>query len=284
MRHERFFGLALTLALAACNGGPVDEPTGALTLANKQTLKVAAIQYSEGMYKQVDASCATDVCAVQKLVAQAVSQGATFVVAPEQGLGQQYLELSPDPGEVPADSKDWAADTLIKTFSQQAKQLKTYLVINLQTYTEQPTTKKYNTLVAFGPGGVVLARHYKFELFSSEAKSLTPGKDFATSTFNTPLGKVGLLICADLYGDLRMQDKLTRVLGARVVLVSSFWTAPGAQRWQQSFAKNWGVYVVGSNLVSGAGRGGGIFDPEGQELALYDKNTPGVIVADIPQP
>ena len=53
---------------------------------------------------------------------------------------------------------------MLYTFSKQAKQLGVYLAIDLQTYTGQSSSlKKHNTLVAFGPGGKVLARHFKFE-------------------------------------------------------------------------------------------------------------------------
>ena len=275
--------VSLTL-LGACadNHGNLGVLTQPATM-----LKVAGIQYSEGRYAEVDPSCSSakhpDVCAVQKLVEQAAGLGAKIIVTPEYGLGQQYLEPSPELNEVPADSSSWDDDDFIKMFSKQAKQLGVYLAIDLQTYTgQQASLKKYNSLVAFGPGGKVLAKHNKFELFDSEAKSLTPGTD--VMTFETPLGKVGLLICADLYGDLRMHDKLTRTLGARVVLVSSFWTAPAGLRWQQSFAKNWGVYVVGSNVVDGAGHGAGVFGPNGEELALWDQKSPKPLVVDLPQP
>lgn len=277
--------LLLSLALlGACAESHGD--LGALT-RSVTSLKVAGIQYSEGRYAEVDPTCSgakhPDVCAVQKLVEQAAGLGAKLIVTPEYGLGQQYLEPTPELGEVPADSSSWDDDDFIKMFSKQAKQLGVYVAIDLQTYTgQQPGLKKHNSLVAFGPGGKVLARHHKFELFDSEAKSLTPGTD--VTTFETPLGKVGLLICADLYGDLRLHDRLTRTLGARVVLVSSFWTAPAGLRWQQSFAKNWGVYVVGSNVVDGAGHGAGVFGPNGEELAVWDQTSPKALVAEVPQP
>ena len=255
------------------------------TAALAGTVKVAAVQYDTGDHPSVDATCAAssmpDACAVGKMAAQAKAKGAILVVTPEYGLGQKYYEPVPKLGENPGTSTTWSEGTLIKSFSKQAATLGIHLVIDLQT--SQGTGKaKHNTVVAFGPKGKVVGVHHKFELFDSEAKNLTPGTD--VMVFDSPAGKVGLLICADMYGDLRLQHKLTRTLKARVVAVSSLWTATGGQRWQQNFAKNWGVYVVGSNTTAGAGRGGGVYSPTGKVLAEHTSSSPAVVVAEIPAP
>ncbi|MFH1132050.1 MAG: carbon-nitrogen hydrolase family protein [Pseudomonadota bacterium] len=251
------------------------------------TQLVAAIQFdaNNSDVKAVDPSCASEenasVCAVKKLITQAQAAGAILVVTPEYGLGQEYLEPDPTIGETPAISADWPDDTFIKEFSKQANELQIYLVINLQTYSGSGTSEKtFNTQVAFGPDGKVVGVHHKFELFDSEADFLTPGVD--VMAFDTPLGKVGLLICADMYGDLRLHDKLTGQLGAKIVAVSSFWTANGGYRWPANFAKNWGVFVISSNTTAGEGQGGGIFDPDGTALDLMTSGTPGVASAAIP--
>ena len=275
---------ALIVLLAAGCAPPVDQVQGA-SQALAGNKKVAAVQYASGGYAAVDATCASstmpDACAVGKLVAQAQAKGAVLVVAPEYGLGQKYYEPVPKLGENPGTSSSWTDDALIKIFSEQAAKLSIHLLIDLQT-SEGTGQAKHNTLVAFGPSGKVVGVHHKFELFDSEAKNLTPGKD--VSVFDSPVGKVGLLICADMYGDLRMHHKLTQTLKARVVAVSSLWTAPAGHRWQQNFAKNWGVYVVGSNTTSGAGRGGGVYGPDGKALAEHLTSGAAVIMAEIPVP
>ena len=290
-RMNRGSGIALAslapalffLLVTGC--APGAEPLAGTGQALAGGKKVAAVQYASGGHAAVDSTCASnslpDACAVGKLVAQAQAKGAVLVVTPEYGLGQKYFERVPTLGELPATSSTWAEGTLIKAFSKQAAKLSIHLVIDLQT-SEGTGKAKYNTLVAFAPTGKVVGVHHKFELFSSESKTLTPGKD--VMVFDSPVGKVGLLICADMYGDLRLQDKLTRTLKARVVAVSSLWTAPAGHRWQQHFAKNWGVYVVGSNTVSGAGKGGGVYGPNGKALAEHLTSSPAVVVAEIPAP
>lgn len=278
----------VVIALVFIYGGCAKEslPTGTIKQAIEEEI-VAAIQFdaNDNDVKAVDSTCLSEaepsVCAVKKLVEQAHSQGATLVVAPEYGLGQTYLEPDPTMGENPGTDDAWPDDTFIKIFSKQAAQLGIYILINLQTYTgKDPNTIAYNTLVAFDPTGKVVGVHHKFELFSSESESLTPGTD--VMVFDSSLGKVGLLICADMYGDLRLQDKLVNTLGARIVAVSSFWTANGGYNWQKNFARNWGVYVIGSNTTYGAGQGGGIFDPDGQALDLMANAAPGIAIATIP--
>ena len=232
-------------------------------------------------------SCATeknkDLCAIQELISQAHAAGALLVVTSEYGLGQSYYEPVPVLGVNPATDSNWGDDLFIKILSKQAAALKIYLVINLQTVISVTGGKKYhNSQVAFGPDGTVVGVHHKFELFASEAKDLTPGQD--VSVFDTPLGKVGMLTCADLYGDLRLHDKLTRTLGAKVIAVSSLWTANGSVNWPRNYAKNWGVHVLFSNTTNGTGRGGGIFDPKGEALDLRQDMTPGITYASITVP
>lgn len=276
------FSLGAVVALVAACSPEAPFPT-ASTRRAAQTLQVGAVQYTAGQASQVSASCSgtdePDVCAVQELVAQAADQGAVLVVAPELGLGQTYYDPDPDLGEVPADDPQWEDGSFIKMFSQQAQELGIYIVIHLATV--RGTTKR-STQVALGPDGAVVGRHYKFELFASEQDTYTPGDD--VMVFSTPLGKVGLLICADIYGDLALHQRLVEELGAQVVAFSSYWTAAGAANWQASFAKNWGVYVVGSNTASGKGVGGGVFGPDGAALIRVEEPAPSVITAELPTP
>lgn len=282
--NARHFSIAVcALLLASACTEPAELSTHEQRQALGRDVKVAAVQYATGTAAQVDSACSSnampDACAVGKLVAKARSQGAVLVVTPEYGLGQKYLEPVPTVGSNPGSDAAWTSGPLIKAFSQQAASLKVFVVIDLQTV---KGNSKFNTAVAFDTTGKVVAVHHKFELFSSEAKSLTPGN--TVSTFDTPAGKVGLLICADLYGDLRLHHKLVNTMGAKVVAVTSLWTAAGGWRWQQNYARNWGVHVVGSNTASGTGRGGGVFSPTGKVLAKHDTASPAITLAEIPAP
>lgn len=275
--------LAATLALAS-GCAPDQDPAVATIDRTLTAIKVAAVQYGAGDHTKVDPSCgsqqAPDLCAVKALIAQAQAQGATLVVKPENELGQVYYEPDPALGQTPATDPSLGADSLIKALSKQAQQLKIYLVIHLKTITGSGAgATKYSTQVAFDPTGAIVAKHHKFELYASEQTYLQPGSD--VTVFSTPAGKVGLLICADIYGDLRLSDKLTGALGARLIAFSTWWTVADSTRWQAAFAKDWGVHVVAANTTYGSGRGGGVFGPDGKALDLSNGGAPEVAIATI---
>jgi predicted amidohydrolase len=249
--------------------------------------KVAAVQYGTGQAAKVKASCtsntAPDLCAVMALVDQAKQNGATIVVTPEYGLGQKYYEPVPKNGENPGTSAAWSKDMFIKIASQKAKQHAIYLVINLQTFTgTKPNYVYRNTQVAFGPGGQVVATHHKFNLFGNEKNSLTAGTNVVT--FGTPLGKVGLLICADIYGSSTLNNKLANTLKPRVVLVSSYWTVSNSVSWYVNYAKKWSKYTVVSNTTHSPGQGGGIYNTAGAALAQKVSTSPSIVYAVLPKP
>lgn len=240
---------------------------------------VAGIQYSNGSADKVDAGCQAapyaNVCALSLLTKQAVAGGARLVVLPEYALGVA-AEAAPEVGDVPYLE---LADGALPRFSKLARDLAIYLLVDLETRGDDRDT--FNSLVAFGPDGSVVARHDKFELFAGEGSTLTAGKD--ATVFDTPFGKVGLLVCADLYGDSRLHARMVQTLGARLVAVSSWWTAAGAPNWPRHFARDWGVYVITANTSVGAGRGGGFFGPDGKVLTEHTEPKPGIVFGTLPR-
>lgn len=252
--------------------------------------KVAAIQYGEGQAAYVASGCvqnpAPNLCAVKTLVVQARAGGASLVVIPEYALfgDQQYIEPVPSIGSNPGTNSKWPDDLFIKIFSKQAKTLQIYLVTSVITFSGQdPNYKYHNTQVAFDPTGAVVGVHHKFNLFGNEPQTLTAGND--VMVFDTPLGKVGLLICADIYGSPTLLNKLKYTLGARVVALSSFWTVSNPQNWYKDLAADYDLYVIAANTTISPGHGGGIYaPPNGSALAQEIKTSPRVIFADIPLP
>jgi predicted amidohydrolase len=238
---------------------------------------LAAIHYTDSGARAIDPSCedADSNCATEALVRRAHAAGARLVVTAEYALRQTRAEPVPTRGSPVTDADH---SPLQARFSQLAAELSLYLVINLRTLRG---AVRHNSQVAFGPDGSVVGVHHKFELYGGENEVLEAGED--VSVFDTPFGRVGLLICADLYGDPTLHDRLTRVLGADVVAVSSMWTVAGATRWQAAFARDWGTIVVAANSSAGAGRGSGIFDARGRALAETAMGSPSVLLAELPE-
>jgi len=96
----------------------------------------------------------------------------------------------------------------------------------------------YNTAVAFGPDGAILARHRKMHLFDidipgrmtfRESATLSAGSSLAT--FATPWGVVGLGICYDLrFPYLAL---LLRQAGARLLIMpGAFNMTTGPAHWE----------------------------------------------------
>lgn len=266
------------------------------------TNKVAAVQFGSGQGAMVAAgcaqakyaacvdsdpnakpnSCSSDICAMEKLTMDARAAGAQLVVLSEYGIDQLYYEPQPQIGENPGTSSNWPAETLIKTYSIIARKMQVYLVFDLLTYGgTKPNYKYYNTQIAFDPTGKVVGMHFKFNLFGNESSSLTAGSD--VSVFDTPMGKTGLLICADIYGSATLLNKLSTTLGAQVVAVSSYWTVNNPESWYKTYASKYKVYAVVSNHTHTTGYGGGVYGPSGT-IAEKKQTKPSIVYAEIPKP
>jgi len=303
--------LALTLG-AGCSTDDGDKavPDGAVTQDRgivqdtkaveppPTSFKVAAVQYGSGDYAQALKSCTDDLCGLSAYIRVAASKKAKLVVVPEYSAGQKDYEPSPAVGDKPAKDNQWKTGSIIKTFAKLADELEITLVFNLIT---EEGNKRYNTNVAVNGDGKVVARHYKFQLFSGEATKYTPGSSVSSSFFDTPAGRAGMLICADaqcVVTDLNTSPdcsahavkKLQEFFGNKpdLVIFSALWTVgPSNPSWysvavQSKIASGAKVWVVGANTTEGAGYGGGIFDPSGKEVAVHKKPSPAIMYAELP--
>lgn len=253
----------------------------------QNTTVIAAIQYAPGDASKVDPACTradrADLCALETLVVRAAARGAEIIVTPEYATEQPHAALVPKVDDIPWQDERWASQGALSRMSALARRHKLYLAVNLITYTplgdddELDEPNQHNTLIFLGPKGQVLARHHKFELFAGESQTLTPGE--RVHVVQTPLGRIGLLICADLYGDMRLHHELTQTKDAQLVLVSAAWTAQGATAWPANFARDWDVFVASANTTQGPGRGGGVFSPK---RAMTTSAKPGFTLAIIP--
>lgn len=263
-------------------------------------LKVAAVQYTNGDYQLVT-GCKDDVCGLSHYVNEAVKNGANLVVTPEYSMSQKYLsdaETAPKVGDKPATDAKWKKEKFIPHFAKLADDKDIWLVLNLIA---THGGKHYNTSVAFDRDGKVVAVHFKFELFGGESALLTVGPDIKSSIFDTPAGKVGLLICADaqcIVTQLNTNSsctahavKLLKALFSEkpaIIAFSHAWTIPhtssndwGSLRVQQLISMN-NVWVVGAGNTRSKGPGGGVWKPGGTAVKTVTGSKPSVVYADIP--
>ncbi|KAF6802398.1 carbon-nitrogen family [Colletotrichum musicola] len=79
-----------------------------------------------------------------------------------------------------------------------------------------------NAAYFIGPDGAVLGRYEKKNLWHNERPHLTKGPE-PHSAFDTPLGRVGLLVCWDLAFPEAFRELIRD--GARIVVCPAFWLA-----------------------------------------------------------
>ena len=249
-------------------GGPSPGP---------EPVIAAAIVYTGESHEAIDPNCHDDNCALVRLIEEAAAQGARLIVTPEYGLAQEWAEPEPALGRRPLAVQGEA--NLLARFAGVADEADVYLVINAQTYRPEAPDAQYNTVIAFDPRGRVVGRHHKFELYGAERDALTPGE--GVTSFDTPFGRVGLLVCADIYGQPALHHELMREQDARIVAWSASWTVEGATRWQSAFARDWNVFFIAANGAKGAGGGGGVFGPFGRDLGERDVDLP-IVFAELP--
>ncbi len=143
-----------------------------------------------------------------------------------------------------------------------ARELKIYLVAGLA---EVIADKIYNSAVLISPAGEVIGKHHKVRsVGSSQAETLnTPGDHF--SVFETPLGKVGMMICAD-----RKMLELHRLLALQGTELALIPSAGGFGEVNEMIlrmnARENLMFVVHSNVWSCV-----MIDPRGQVIARSEE-------------
>jgi predicted amidohydrolase len=158
---------------------------------------------------------------IEKTVVKARRQGAELVVFPELSLTgyvvrDQLYELAE---KIPGPSTRFIEGV--------AKKTKTHIVFGMPELSEKTQATLYNTAVIIGPDGLIgkyrkmyLPTHSVFE----EKRYFRPG--YQVAVFETELGKIGLIICYDIY--FPEVTRLTRLKGAQLIVCIS--ASPGIRR------------------------------------------------------
>jgi len=182
----------------------------------KEKIKVALAQIS---CKRGDK--AENMRKIESLVTKAKQQGAELVIFPELSLTgytmrDQIYELAET---IPGHSTT--------ALEKLAKKTGTYIVFGTPELSEKTQATVYNTSVLVGPDGFIgkyrkmyLPTHSVFE----EKRYFRPG--YQTAVFETELGKIGLIICYDIF--FPEVSRLTRLKGAQLIVCIS--ASPATRR------------------------------------------------------
>jgi predicted amidohydrolase len=164
---------------------------------------------------------AENIAEIKKIVTKAKKQTTDLIIFPELSLTgyvvrDQIYELSET---IPGPS--------CKIIEEIARKTKSYIIFGMPELSEKTQATIYNTAVFIGPEGVIgkyrkmhLPTHGVFE----EKRYFRPG--YQTAVFETPLGKIGLIICYDIF--FPELSRLARLKGAQLIVCIS--ASPSTRR------------------------------------------------------
>jgi len=165
--------------------------------------KIAVVQF------KINQTAADDnLYRAEKFVKRAARSGAGIVVFPE------YFVDGTKEGDL--DSFN-CGDRYKKYFQNLAKTCK--IDIAAGSLVEKDKQKLYNTSYYIDFGGKVLAKYRKINLWHTEKPSVSAGNKLAV--FDTRFGKIGLVICWDLFFEKMFEGMARR--GAEIVICPSYW-------------------------------------------------------------
>ncbi|KAJ6786961.1 hypothetical protein PWT90_04598 [Aphanocladium album] len=158
-------------------------------------------------------------------IQRAAADGAHIAVLPEYHLADFYAQLK-DPAAAVATSASY-----LKRYQALAKELRIGIVPGtmLEVKTEGTAASDdfrgelANSAYFIGPDGSLLGRYQKKNLWHPERPHVVADSESPHQAFDTPWGRVGLLICWDM-----AFPEATRTLvadGAQIVICASCWLA-----------------------------------------------------------
>jgi predicted amidohydrolase len=182
----------------------------------KEKFNVALAQIS---CQQADK--AKNMAKIKKIVTNAKRAGAELVVFPEMSLTGYVIrdEIYELAERIPGPST--------RTMEEVAKKNKIYVVFGMPETSAKTEATLHNSAVLVGPEGFI-GKYHKMYLpthsIFEEKRYFRPG--YETAVFDTDLGKLGLIICYDIY--FPEVTRLTRLNGAELIICIS--ASPGVRR------------------------------------------------------
>ena len=216
-------------------------------------VRIAVIQYDPQVGLE---HCERNLDRGLALARRAVGEGANLIVLPElANTGYAFNSRA----EAYAHAETLQDGPSLKAWADFAKEYQVYLAAG---FSERDGLKLYDSAVLFGPEGR-LGHYRKAHLWNQEKLWFTPG-DLGFPVFETPIGRIGLLICWDIW--FPEVPRLMAAQGADIIcsLNNWVWTPPPlfdeAGRCMASYltmtaAHVNNVYIAAANRV-GSERGG----------------------------
>lgn len=178
-------------------------------------VRVAVIQFDPQVGLE---HCDSNLCRSLALAEQAVKEGANLIVLPElANTGYSFNSRA----EAYAHAEALEDGPTLLSWAAFARERQVYLAAG---FAERDGLKLYDSAVLFGPEGR-LGHYRKAHLWNQEKLWFTPG-DLGFPVFETPIGRIGLLICWDIW--FPEVPRLMALQGADILcsLNNWVWTPP----------------------------------------------------------
>ncbi|KIW00223.1 uncharacterized protein PV09_08263 [Verruconis gallopava] len=238
-------------------------------------IRVATAQF----YSHTDVSANLELS--RKYIREAAAAGAQLIVLPENANRTRIDYKDRDTAYRLCEDID---GEYITGLCETAKELNIYIVAGVDLKTATPPNVNI-AVVLIGNEGRVLYVHHKTVLWDYEYALFVPGSK-EIEVIDTPIGKLGLLSCAD--GIVPEVPRLSALKGAEILCNSLNSRGPDEMRSHEPLrAIENHVWMIASNSVGGPEDqypwtgGSQIISPTGEILACAGETDYGMVWADI---
>ncbi|MDR2461257.1 MAG: carbon-nitrogen hydrolase family protein [Deltaproteobacteria bacterium] len=214
------------------------------------------------------------------LAHKAADLGCKIIVSPEMGLtGYRFHDrkaiariVEPDDGPIASSFKDFAKDRQVYFITAFAER-------------DRATGMFYNAVFAFGPEGTLLCKYRKI---NAESRWACPGPPGQNNVFDSPWGKIGLLICSDSYHSL--PSRVSALKGAQLLVLPANWPPSNnfpANIWRMRALEN-GLWYLACNRTGAEEKFkcqesiSHLINPMGEELVAHKSEDSSLMLAEIP--
>jgi predicted amidohydrolase len=186
----------------------------------------------------------------ERFIAQAAEKGAAFVLLPEAlDCGWCDDAARRDAGAIP----DGASCARLR---EAARAQRMHVCAGL---IESAGNRLFNSAVLISPEGEVLLHHRKLNELEMAHHLYALGDRLAVA--HTPLGTIGLMICADAFAPCQVVSRTLGMMGAQLILSPCAWAVPPdhdnvkepyGQLWLDHYgrvAKDFHLWIAGASNV-----------------------------------
>jgi predicted amidohydrolase len=243
---------ALFLAGGISAAGFVSGVSRAPVQAGEETPPPSVLKYKVGMGQMLveGGEVEKNLERARKKIHEAAARGCRIVLLPEcLDCGWTY----PDSPRLAKPIPGPHSDVLVKAAAESG----IYVVAGL---TERDGDRVYNTALLISPDSGILLKHRKINVLAIAQDIYEIGDRLGVA--HTPLGTIGIDICADNFSDsLALGHSLAR-MGAQIILAPSSWAVdadfdhaktPYGRFWRRSFDKLASMYDLTVISVSNVG-------------------------------